>query len=130
LNTLRNRLRNEEKGFTLIEIILVMIILPILTAVAVPSYLGFKDRANKSAAVADVRSVIPSVESYFADKGTYTGMTIAGLKATYDQALDPSTYTIPAASLSSTSYCVQAKSQNKTAFKNGPSAQVGTGLCP
>ena len=66
---MRKRLRSE-KGFTLIELLVVMIILAILTAIAIPSYLSFRDRANKSAAAADVRSVIPSVEAWFADNGT------------------------------------------------------------
>ena len=55
LDKLRKRLRSE-KGFTLIELLVVMIILAILTAIAIPSYLSFRDRANNSAAGADVRS--------------------------------------------------------------------------
>ena len=62
LGKLRKRLRSE-KGFTLIELLVVMIILAILTAIAIPSYLSFRDRANKSAAAADLRSAIPSVEA-------------------------------------------------------------------
>ncbi len=58
LDKLRKRLRSE-KGFTLIELLVVMIILAILTAIAIPSYLSFRDRANKSAAGADLRSVDP-----------------------------------------------------------------------
>ena len=77
LDKLRKRLRSE-KGFTLIELLVVMIILAILTAIAIPSYLSFRDRANKSAAGADLRAVIPSVEACFSDNGTYAGMTIAG----------------------------------------------------
>ena len=49
LDKLRKRLRSQ-KGFTLIELLVVMIILAILTAIAIPSYLSFRDRANKSAA--------------------------------------------------------------------------------
>src|SRR5215212_5162202 len=64
---IRQRLAGEESGFTLIELLVVIIILGILLAIAVPSYLSFKDRANKSAAQANVRAVLPDIESYYPD---------------------------------------------------------------
>ena len=130
MDTLRKRL-SGEKGFTLIELLVVMIILAILTAIAIPSYLSFRDRANKSAAAADLRAAVPSIEAYAADNaGAYDGMTAAKLQASYDQSIDPSIITVVSAGAST--YCVKATAPGdatKVAYKAGPSAQIGTTVC-
>ena len=68
VDRLRRRLAGEE-GFSLIELTIVLLILGILLTIAVPSYLSFKDRANKTAAKADASQALRSVESYAADIG-------------------------------------------------------------
>jgi type IV pilus assembly protein PilA len=130
ISTLRKRLRREEKGFTLIELLVVVIILGILTAIAIPSYLSFTGRAQDSANKANVRSIVPSIESYYADNNTYSGMTLANLQSTYDQALDQSKYLLK--SVTDTSYCIQspASGTSHVFSKGGPASAINSGACP
>ena len=117
MDRLRQRLAREE-GFTLIELLVVIVIIGILLAIAVPSYLGFKDRANNRAAQADVRASIPSVEAYYADNGTYTGLTVTKLKA-IDSGLSSA---IKLGTLAAATYCVGASVGGKAWSVAGPGA--------
>ena len=125
LNQRISRSRNEG-GFTLIELLVVIIIIGILLAIAIPSYMKFRDRANKSAAQANVRSSIPAVEAYFADNNSYAGATLAYLQTTYDQGVK----NIVIQSATATTYCVESTVGAETFKKSGPGADIVTGVCP
>jgi prepilin-type N-terminal cleavage/methylation domain-containing protein len=128
----RERLAREE-GFTLIELLVVVAIIGILLAIAVPSYLGFKDSANQKAASADVRAAIPDAEQYNADHGSYLGMTVATLQS-YDSGLNIDHVKVLGAG--NDSYCLDKTVNGKVskvtrgaASLNGGLVQENAGVC-
>ena len=62
-----------KKGFTMIELIFVIVILGILASVAIPRLAGTREDAEISAGIANIRTLISDATSYYTVKGDFTG---------------------------------------------------------
>ena len=80
LSTLRSRVRNEDDGFTLIELMVVVLIIAILIAIAIPTFLGAQDRARDRGAQSDLRNAVTAAKTIATDNaGLFTNVTVSNL---------------------------------------------------
>jgi Tfp pilus assembly protein PilE len=114
---------------TRFEHLIVLMIVVALLAIAVPTYEGFRDRANSAAARANVTAAIPDVEAYFAlTNSSYVGLNLSWLRQ-FDPGVKLNDPSATPDKQTATSYCVSATVGAKTWYKAGPRAPITTDPC-
>jgi prepilin-type N-terminal cleavage/methylation domain-containing protein len=115
------RLRlGEEKGFTLIEAQIVVVIMGMLFTAAAPKALEARDAAARTAAASNIRTALPAVQMYSLDHtGGWTGMSRLALSqyGRVDVDVDP-------AQTSYSSYCVYSTVGDFSYYQLGPAGQI------
>src|SRR5438132_11959284 len=107
-STMAARRRNREDGFTRIELMVVVLIIAILIAIAIPTFLGARGNAQDRAAQSSLRNSLTAAKSKFTDNDSFNGVNAAAL-----QASDPSfTFVDNAASTGPNSVSVATDNAN------------------
>ncbi len=118
--------RKNEKGFTLIELMIVIAIIGILAAIAIPQFNAYRLRSYNSGAQADLRNAATAQEAYFVDNSTYTSTITTLIGSTYG--FYTSENVSAAGSAGSTAYTMTSynSSGNKTYTLIGPGGTISS----
>jgi type IV pilus assembly protein PilA len=92
IGLIRSRLGNDE-GFTLVELMVVVLIIAILVAIAIPTFLGARTSAQDRAAQSDLRNALTAEKVYYVDNESYTDNS-AGALAAIEPSIDWAAVTV------------------------------------
>jgi type IV pilus assembly protein PilA len=124
LRKLNERIHSSARGFSLIEVLVVILIIGVLAAIALPLFIGERSKGQDADAKSNARNLVSSLESYYATERKYkgadssqeitrSGIEIGNGKGQAQLSLDDYTYTIIAHSQSGTKFTIEKDSNGK-----------------
>ena len=116
LRKLRERI-SQENGFTLIELLVVILIIGILAAIALPAFLGQRQKAQDSEAKTAVRTAATAMKTFYTDNQTYVGATTAELQKIEPSLAQGQGSTLAISGLAADAYTVDVTSKTGNHFK-------------
>ena len=79
----KHRYRYKSSGFTLIELLIVVAIIGIIAAIAIPSYQGYIERGHRADTMSELQNIANTIESRKIEQGRYSNDLLTGLGGSF-----------------------------------------------